>query len=177
MGKLVYKAVFFDMDGVLTDIIGCFKKLFHLPKDWKSTTYFVEGQLDMSWEDFHKKIFDAGEELWTYMDPIEEGVKLIRDFLKMNDNGLVLSSPIEGPNSASGKVKWLNKHIPELGQRYILTHNKEFISAPGRVLIDDYGQNIIEWEKYGGKGLLLRTTYSHEYGKDCSFDEMRELLL
>jgi len=177
MEKLDYDIVFFDMDGVLTDIIHCFKQVFNLPKDWKSTTYYVESQIGMTWEDFHQKLFEAGEDIWSNMKPIKKGVDLVKDLLKAEKQVFILSSPMEGSLSASGKIKWIKKYTPELEGKYVLTHNKELLAAPGRIIVDDYGEHIWKWEKAGGKGLLLRTSYSHEYGEDYTFEEIRKILL
>lgn len=74
----------------------------------------------------------------------------------------ILTQPVsETHYSYSEKAAWIWKWFPELGQRVHMSQNKEFLSAPGRVLVDDNkGKWCDLWESKGG-------TFIHfEYSPD-----------
>ena len=162
MDKVKINSVFVDMDGVTVDLISGIKKLFGWPDEWYPKQYFIEDEWGIPFHDFVATIQAAGEDFWCDLKPIPEGVEMVRRFLEKTEHVVMLSSPLCGAQSASGKIKWLNEYIPEIKDKYIITVQKSYISGVGRLLIDDWGKNILSWcDK--GIGIFLKSTYSDEY--------------
>ena len=66
--------------------------------------------------------------------------------------GYILTTPRPEPTCAAGKMEWLNRHWKG---GHVLTEHKWLLSGPGRVLFDDCEENIAEWRKAGGTGILV----------------------
>lgn len=62
------------------------------------------------------------------------------------------SVPLDS-EAASGKLKWIQREIPEYSRRYLLGPAKEFC-APG-LMIDDSDFNVDNFELAGGKAVLV----------------------
>jgi 5'(3')-deoxyribonucleotidase len=71
------------------------------------------------------------------------------------ENVCLLSAPSEHPGSATGKIKWIQKHLPGYRKRYLLGPSKGFVAAPGKILVDDGDHNIADWNKKGGYAVLV----------------------
>jgi len=57
-----------------------------------------------------------------------------------------------------GKSKWLDRYWP--GIEMINLAEKYLIAGPGRYLFDDYPVQIEQWEKAGGKGVLIERAWN-----------------
>ena len=54
-----------------------------------------------------------------------------------------------------GKMMWIDRVMPDMKGKVIITEHKHLLAAPGRVLYDDRDENIDAWERYGGIGRLV----------------------
>ena len=143
------KFVYCDMDGVLCDW-------------WKAFTAIGgrngQGHVKLSSEEW-KTIERAGEDFWTFMPWMKDGKKLW-SYLNIHFNDVfILSSPTRDPLSRTGKKKWVRR---ELGSNVIvyLESNKGIYANKNSILIDDKKQNITDWEKNDGIGILHKSTES-----------------
>ena len=73
-------------------------------------------------------------------------------------------------NSATAIQVWIRENLPFVfhAGEYIITPNKGRVGAPGRLLIDDSGKNIHEWEEAGGTGLLFPRSWNRNRNLDMA---------
>jgi len=122
------------MDGVLCDMDKALKDLGWNGKDWWTP---IEGK----------------EDFWINMPWMKDGKKLWK-YLKQYTTH-ILSSPSRDPMSRSGKKKWCKR---ELGDVHVYLSNDKGTYADDRsILIDDREENITDWKKNGGIGILHKS--------------------
>ena len=137
--------IYCDMDGVLTD----FDKQFSEIHPWGPTKFTEKNGKDEFWE----LVDGRGVGFWVGMPWMEDG-KTLWEYLKVNHDVELLSSPSRAEHSRLGKRLWVRNH--KLGAKLNLaySHNKKKYAAPNHVLIDDRKDNIEGWESEGGIGIL-----------------------
>jgi hypothetical protein len=177
----VIKHIFFDMDGFLVDIKHAFREIFDLPDDWQNSIYDFYPQIGITKEQFYKAFDLQPVSFWEGLPQIEKGVRLLKKSISFGYKSHILStSPFK--ESFNGKFAWVKKHIPEMKKRTILVGSDEeklLLAGPGRLLFDDYGQNIISWHSNGGEGLLLKTldsTNEYSHLNPVSFEGMERFI-
>lgn len=149
--------IFCDMDGVLSDWDSQFEKYAGMPID----KFQEEYSKNASW----KLVRKAGEEFWSGMDWMPDGIELW-SFIK-RANPIILSSPSLDPNSITGKAKWLKKNLnwdyPYItkiedwtGAEKTIFHKDKFkfVVGPNDILIDDTPKKLDLWVEAGGTGIL-----------------------
>jgi len=140
--------IYVDMDGVLADFFGEWKKL--VGKDWREIDKDeIEPAL--------KKIRDE-EDFWLNI-PLTANAKKLLGFIKeVKGNYKILSSPLANdPKSEPHKREWIEKNLDFFPPtEVIITKDKaKYATNPDgtpNILIDDYGVNIAAWESAGGIG-------------------------
>ena len=134
------------MDGVIVD----FNKGYHqltgqkLDGEHRNDTYF--------WDPINA----AGYDFWYNLEWMADG-KQLWDYIKDYDPKL-LSAPSNRPDSRVAKHDWVNKHLPDV--KLILRnakHKKDF-AASDAILIDDRIDNVEDWIRSGGIGILHTST-------------------
>jgi 5'(3')-deoxyribonucleotidase len=140
--------IYVDMDGVLADFFGEWKKL--VGKDWREL-----GKDEI--EPALKKIRDE-DKFWLNI-PLTSNAKKLLDIIKqVKGDYKILSSPLANdPNSEPHKRKWIKKNLDFFPpSEVIITKDKaKYATNPDgtpNILIDDYGVNIAAWEGAGGIG-------------------------
>ena len=69
------------------------------------------------------------------------------------------------PGSATGKVLWIEKHLPRYKKRLIITAApKHLFAKPDTLLIDDKTDNVDEFIEASGYGLLVPRPWNADYG-------------
>jgi len=138
--------VFVDMDGVLADFFGEWKKL--IGSDWRKVKD-IEPAL--------QKIRDT-EDFWLDLPLLPQAKNLLGMIKDLKGSYTILSSPLpDDPNSEPHKREWIDKNLSFFPpEKIIITHNKTpyAINSDGspNILIDDFGQNVNKWEAAGGVG-------------------------
>jgi hypothetical protein len=146
--------LFIDMDGVLCDFIGEFKRKFGVE--------FHDTNDLLRW-----KMVKAEPNLWAELDPFPGAVDFFHSIHEMNNEAsthktrkifLLTALPKSSfIGSAQNKLAWVKKHlgdhvtmIPCIGG-----YNKAgYIQSPGDILVDDmYEKNLIPWIQHGGVGV------------------------
>lgn len=80
------------------------------------------------------------------------------------DNVYIATSPTKNPNSASGKMHWINTYVhPLLRRNYHITPRKEKLAAPGRLLIDDCERHLDNWVDRGGLTFTVPKPWNREH--------------
>lgn len=146
--------VYCDMDGVLVDMLGGFKKatgqsFIECDQVDQETKWKPALKVPNFWE-FLPKLHDA-DRLMSYF---EWNIPLNKLF--------VLSAPQHFfPNCGVEKLRWLDRNakVFPIRQSYIVPRKekKQFAVCPQgkpNILIDDYVKNINEWTEAGGIGIL-----------------------
>jgi 5'(3')-deoxyribonucleotidase len=140
--------IYVDMDGVLADFFGEWKKL--VGKDWREIDKDeIEPAL--------KKIRDE-EDFWLNIPLTANAKKLLSIIKQVKGNYKILSSPLANdPKSEPHKREWIEKNLDFFPPtEVIITKDKaKYATNPDgtpNILIDDYGVNIAAWESAGGIG-------------------------
>jgi hypothetical protein len=160
--------IFQDLDGCLCDLESHFRNLSGEnlgPKEY---------QEKYGKDAFWKKMESFGEEFWSEMPWMPDG-KELWDYIK-NQNPTILSAPSRDPKSVSGKMKWIEKNLPELANNRLQTKCKNgwdgvskiilnpdkyrYVRGPNDILIDDTPEKINKWIQAGGTG-ILHTSAKH----------------
>jgi 5'(3')-deoxyribonucleotidase len=158
------RTVYVDLDGVLVDFNGGFKKIFRMSPEEFRTTYKTNEM---------PSVYSRGKDFWSNLGWIEGGKELweylINNFLDVK----ILSSSSAKSRTPDwqpvhnmvyyGKVEWLQKNIPGLNQDDIIIvpnkKEKANYAKPNNILIDDYTGNINDWIAAGGVGIFHSAPY------------------
>ncbi len=148
--------LYLDMDGVLVDFDGGYKKLSK-GKTIKETTE-DEGE-----KSAREKYLAAGVDWWANLDWIQGGKEVWNASEKLFERVCILSSagtsdPIRGKMVTEGKMLWLSKNIPSMKHSNVFIvfgkHLKPNYATKNSILVDDVWVTIDRWNKQGGFGIL-----------------------
>lgn len=151
--------IYLDMDGVIADFFGKIEDKFVI-SNWKNLQNprkTIDGFKNTDWF-FNLKPFENSSQ---YL--VDSVRKIAGPY-----NWGICSSPIHGDEMNSGyhKRRWLEKHsfMPEVNN-FIITHEKwkyanEDITGEPNILIDDRPDNILNWKRAGGIGILYQADES-----------------
>jgi len=145
--------LYLDMDGVQADFFKSWARFAGVNdyKDIEDTEASIE-KLASNGPEFIYRFFRD-------LDTLRGGLRVI-DWLQEHDIPYtILSAPLRYEHQASimGKREWLDKHHVGASESAIFASDKSKYAtdSEGRpnVLIDDFGRNIIPWDKAGGIGI------------------------
>jgi hypothetical protein len=160
---------FLDMDGVLVD--------------WNKGTHILHG---LSWEEkrwpyefgpggwyFYKhglgmstsELFNGQDrKFWADLDWTPYGRDVLAVCEKYFGNTVcLLTSPFDQPGVVDGRKDWIKREMPEYTKRHLIGDYKNACAHPKAILIDDCQNNIDEWVKAGGLGVLLPRPYNNSH--------------
>jgi 5'(3')-deoxyribonucleotidase len=154
--------ILLDMDGVGTDFVGAFMTLVGMTatqqakvyEEWTPGEYNINRVLGLSGNAMWQRISKAGIEFWSDMPEYPWFDKFYAD-LSAIAPVTFCTSPGSSHTAAAGKVIWLQKKFGDKFNKYVLTPHKELLSMPGNILIDDCDENINEFNKGEGMGILF----------------------
>lgn len=148
--------LYLDLDGVLVDFDDGYKKL--------SGGFGIRHYVQQVGEPTARDTFlKAGSDFWENLNWIHGGKALWEAANSLFENVNILSSAgttdAQKANVvASGKRKWLKKHLPELNDDHIFIvpgkHRKKEFASRDSILVDDIAITIQEWNSNGGFGIL-----------------------
>ena len=148
-------ACFVDLDGVLVDFVGGAIAHHKLPLPALETDWNFWRRFGLSDADFWNPL---GDEFWASLAPTEDMHQILGavfDVWHPGEEVFLLSSPCLTPGCITGKARWVEKHLPALSRRLLLTDRKELFAGPGRVLVDDHDVNCEKWTAAGGEACLV----------------------
>jgi len=85
----------------------------------------------------------GGKELWEHIKP---------------HNPIILTSPMSGDGSKSGKIIWCERELGLDKDRIILETKKYKYAKPNALLIDDFTKNVDPFREHGGKAIHHTST-------------------
>lgn len=146
--------VFLDMDGVLVDFRRGVCEAFG--RDDPSTNWTF-------WEDWegvttHDVDVKCSSMFWEMLYCTPEGMEIEQAIRHTfgESNVYLLTTPMPNPSSGIGKLWWIKRHLPWLYTRTIISYApKSLLAGPDTLLIDDKDENIEEFRKAGGQGILV----------------------
>lgn len=153
------KTVYLDLDGVITDFVGGICRSFK-----KSNPYSILLTRDYTfwnaWPEISTKMVNTicGTSFWANLKWAQDGHDILRAVLShfKPEQIYLVTRPMPNPNSYTGKVLWVRRHLPEYCSRTIITQApKSLLARPDTLLIDDKDENIDEFIAADGRGLLI----------------------
>lgn len=156
------KTIFFDVDGVLCDFVGGVKALLNLPPEFKPTQWRFYKDIGLTVNEFYAAI-RAENNFWENLNICADGMYLWRHcklLQKKTDFNLALiTSPAAHDDEfCRQRVAWILHHLNTAP--WIITENKHLVAGPGKLLIDDYPENIEAWREAGGEAILMPRTWN-----------------
>lgn len=164
----MHRTILIDIDDTIADLMGGWLHLYNedfnddvMPDDIKSWAVH---------EYIHSKIGEGvynyliRPDLYDYVVPISGALENIVKIRKMGNRIIFVTSTVVGANGH--KLEWLYNHdFLNRGKRvepdYVELHDKYLLK--GDILIDDKPENIIEFEKHTGPGLLFDRPHNQGY--------------
>lgn len=123
------------------------KNTSYVYANWKPGNYDVAPEIGTTEEELWKKVSEVGESYWTNIEPYP-WAKEMYDWLTMQGDVVILTSPTIDPSCHSGKVKWLYKFTgDDKFRNYLIGNRKEACASPSNLLIDDSEKNIGKFKK------------------------------
>ena len=143
-----------DLDGVIVNFIQGTLDMFNTALTHDDITVWnIEKRLGLSTEHLWHAI-DSTSDFWESL-PVPWAEKLIALVEHHGSEWACGTSPALHPNSASGKVAWMQKHRGRHFRNYILTLVKQLLAHPQTLLIDDSERNINAFRHHGGRACLF----------------------
>jgi hypothetical protein len=148
--------LYLDMDGVLVDFEGGFKR----KSNGMNLKQFAQAHSDQA---ARAQYLEAGMEFWTGLDWIQGGKELWDTATRLYSRVCILSSSgttdeVKSEVVEMGKRAWLKKNIPSLTPERIFVvrgkHRKQEFAAKNSILVDDIAATIKQWNEAGGFGIL-----------------------
>lgn len=176
--------IYLDLDDTLNTFTGSVGVLFGITKDpidlsWCQSKYGYDliAQLkaayrDLGWAEMNGEFFydtfwfGLPHELWRSCPQSKHCDDLIVACMDAvgPENVFIATSPTKNPNSASGKMHWINHNVhPLLRRNYQITPRKEKLAAPGRLLIDDCSKHLDNWVDRGGQTFRVPKPWNQEH--------------
>lgn len=157
--RITPKKILVDIDGVVADFVGAMCKAHGRENPYlnanTSLTYKMDSLWGMSATEFWKPTLN--KEFWAEMEKTEEADSLIQSLEeKFGENKICfLTSPTLSPESAAGKMLWIEKNFPAYRRRFLIGPAKEFCAHKKALLIDDHTDNVVKFRQHGGQAFLL----------------------
>jgi hypothetical protein len=140
-----------DMDGVITDFDSRFMEYSRgiTPKRY---------EYNLGINQFWNLINKAGVEFWSEMSWMKDGKEYWKYIKKYKP--IILSAPSQHNSSHIGKKLWIKNNLPNIKLILKPANEKQELSGPNNILIDDKLSNIEQWVNRGGIGILHTSAIS-----------------
>lgn len=151
------KKLIVDIDGVLADIYGQFRKFeledFGTQQDLSEITGKLEEEAFINGE-----VYMAAKGFFRNASVIEGCIEVLEKLNKAYDL-FIVSAATKFPNSMAEKQEWLLEHFPFITwQQIVFCGTKEIIN--GDIMIDDHFKNL---DKFHGQTILF--SQPHNYNR------------
>lgn len=170
-----------DMDGVVADFVSAAIDVVGLPVFASQVTKWNFFEDYMTEDEFWQALREyegfwsrrIKEYPWTW--------GLMQKIISTGVDIVFASSPCKDPESASGKLKWLesNPSLHGIKIEYMLGQKKWLMANPRHLLIDDNEDNCRKFQERGGNAILFPQPWNESgrrgYGLECVFAEIDNL--
>ena len=143
------------MDGVLADFDRGIKELCGLPP--RNQEIEDPKADDRMWDGIQK-----AEHFYDHLELMPGAKEMFRLLYDKYGNCCEILTGIPKakrniPDARDDKIKWVRRMLSEEIRIHIVykEEKKQYCTGKGCILIDDYSQNIKEWEACGGTGILF----------------------
>jgi hypothetical protein len=146
--------IYCDLDGVLADFDARFEHFYGiLPKEYEEQAIQQYGE-QKGKEKFWNSIDETiGVRFWRGIPWMPEGPQLW-DYIKQF-NPIILTAPSRNEVSRIGKRLWVQDNLgSNIPIEFRASYKKQELSGPGKILIDDRLDNVLQWKSKNGIGLL-----------------------
>ena len=145
---------FLDVDGVVCDFVKGALAFHGKTLEYATVRWDFYSQLGLTEADFWTPL---QEDFWAGLEATAEKTAIVQAVEEAFGpyNVFLLTSPCLTPGCATGKARWVEKHLPGYARRLLLTTRKEVFAGPGRTLIDDSPENVAKWKDAGGQTVLV----------------------
>ena len=157
--------LFLDMDGVLID----WNSGVHALHDIPLTPGVWPYKLGPAGWNFHRQLGMTTEQLfkgqdrkfWANLQWITDGKEILEVCEKYFDDTIcLLTSPYDADGVVDGRKDWIKREMPKYVERHLIGAYKTACAHPAAILIDDYEDNVQNWRKAGGIGILVPRPYN-----------------
>ena len=151
--------VFLDMDGVLVNFRKSVYDAFN--KSWPEHSETAKKWA--FWDDWNDVTLEminiaCDKSFWEHLEWTEDGKDILLAIWEtFNPEDIyLLTDPVIGNETISGKMLWVDAWLPEYVKRTIITQAPKYLLArPDALLIDDKDENVDGFREAGGKALLV----------------------
>jgi hypothetical protein len=159
---------FLDLDGVLVDFVGGVCKLHNIPDPYLDpVNYGVWGFAGVAGMSNNQFWDSLTLDFWENLEWTHDGAAILHlcELAYGEHNICILTSPPASrqDEAITGKMRWINKHLPQYARRLLVGPAKEFCASPTSVLVDDYDENIKKFNASGGRGYLYPRLWNSKH--------------
>ncbi len=154
------------MDGVIVDFVRGACEIHNIQYPYNrpeaKNNWDIVSLFQMKNDDFWKPM---EEDFWSKLNFTKEGPQILELVEKAfgQENICLLTAPSQNLGCIAGKLRWMEKNLPQYAKQYLCGPRKEFCAHSGSILIDDNDGNIKTFKKHGGSGILLPRPWNSMY--------------
>ena len=145
--------IYCDLDGVLVAFEERFEHYTGLkPDEWKKRANKEFGEkiaTNKFWDIIDNQV---GMRFWAGASFYPQG-KELWDYVKQY-NPIILTAPSLHDSSVEGKTMWVKENLGDYEIIFRQAKDKSEFAGPNKILIDDSVDNISDWKRKNGIGLL-----------------------
>lgn len=151
--------IYLDIDGVLADFNKAATSLIDVPNPPSKWHWYEDIP-----NGFETVNAGCTIDFWANLEWMTDGKEILKLVEQTFSNIYLLTIPMPNPESYTGKILWVQKHLPQYTKRTIITHvPKKLFANSNAVLIDDRDKNIDEFNKAGGRAILVPRPWNRAY--------------
>lgn len=148
--------VYLDIDGVLADFTqGVFRAV--------GRKYDYNDPVLKNWMWYGDIGFDLPQidslcniNFWAGLPWMHDGKEILQLVERAFNNIYLLTTPMPNPGSYTGKMLWIERHLPKYINRTIITQiPKQHFANVTSLLIDDRYENCYQFQNAGGLAILV----------------------
>ena len=165
--------VYLDMDGVLVDFVGGAHKELGIPYDADNYPH-PKGKYEMfpdliaatngrhTLDSFISSCYTI--RLWEDLKWDRHGSNVLEIVESYSDEVYLTSLPMKDPVAWLGKLRWIEKHLPQyLNKVILMTAHKQLLAKPNTILLDDSDKNVDQFTAAGGFAWLIPQPWNTQH--------------